>query len=189
MKWWLPFLGFIFLGELFEEYQWGVLRLPTIDINYLIGIVESIFYSYYFYKLTHSSTLKKLILFCVGLSILGYLVSFIFFRKEYAYFFGNIIISGFFLALIALTYLYMKFVDDEENLLISEPGFWIALGVCLFYSGVSISFSLHGIIKNNNLTLFGESLLNIIPRILSVILYLSISISIILCKPKKKIFS
>lgn len=189
MKWFLPFLALIFFGELVANYQTSILKIHAIGVNYLIAIIESLFYGYIFYNLGNNSLLRRLVILFVPLSITLYLITYLFCDAPLDYFFPNIVFSGFFLALLALTYLYLKFVDDEENLLISEPGFWIALGVCLFYSGVSISFSLHGMVKKNNLTLFGESLLNIVPRILSVILYLSISISIILCKPKKKIFS
>ncbi len=190
MKWFLPFLAFVFFSEVLASYQWYVLKVPTININYLIACVESIFYGYVFYSLSHRVFFKKAILYIVLISEIGYIISFIFFRNNYAYFFGNIIASGFFIAVIALSYLYMKFMDDDdESLLISEPGFWIAFGVSLFYSGVSISFSLYEFMKRNVLILFGEKLINLIPQILSVILYLSISIAIILCKQKKKILS
>lgn len=191
MKWVLPFLAFIFFGERYATYQWYVLKVPTININYLIACIESIFYGYVFYSLSRRVLIKKAILYFVLISEIGYIISFIFFRKNYAYFFGNIIASGFFIAVIALAYLYMKFVEEEDDevLLVSEPGFWIAFGVSLFYSGVSISFSLYEYMKRNVLVLFGEKLINLIPQILSVILYLSISIAIILCKQKKKILS
>ena len=164
MKWFLPFLGFIFLAELFEEYQWGVLGIPTIKMNYLIGIVESVFYGSVFYKLTNRLATKRFIVFGVLMSSTGYLISYLFFKKNHVYFFENVVISGFFLSFISLMYLYIKFSDDDENILILEPGFWVAFGVALFYSGISISFSLHDVIEKNKLTLFGDNLINVIPR-------------------------
>ena len=189
MKWFMPFLIFIFLGEIYAIYESLVLKQTVIGINYLIAIIESVFYGYIFYNLNHRLFIKKVIILFTTINVISYLLSYYLFPNSFTYFCINIIISGFFFATVSLVYLYAKFVDDEESTLILESGFWIAFGVSLFYSGVSISFSLYDLIKNNNLTIQGESLLNIIPRILSVILYLSISISIILCKPKKKIFS
>jgi len=189
MKWFLFFLGFILLGDMFANYQLTVLKEKTVLINYLIAIIESVFYGYIFYKLSNHLWLKRVILLFIPTSVIGYLVSYLLVKTSLQYFFPNIIISGFCLAAISLFYLYTKFLDDDENLLVSDPGFWIAFGVTLFYSGASISFSLYKLIMKNNLFLFGERLLNLIPQILSVILYLSISIAIILCKQKKKILS
>ena len=180
MKWFLPFLGSIFFGEILaKNTQFGTI------INYLIGVTESFFYGYMFYNLSNKYFVKKIIIYFVPISVLGYLISFFFSNNKSVFFIANIVISGFFLAAIALNYLYEKF-DDDETILISDSGFWIAIGVSLFYSGVSIVFSLHDFIVRNNLTLFNIKLYKLVPRILSVILYLSISISIILCKKKNK---
>ena len=122
----------------------------------------------------------------VVISVISYLITFSFSGKSLVYFFPNIVISGFFLAAIALFYLYERFADDEEILLISESGFWISVGVSLFYSGVSISFSLYSFILKNDISLFGQKVFVFAPRVLSIILYLSISISLILCSKKNK---
>lgn len=185
MKWFLPFLGFVFIGELVEKF----LNI-TVIVNYLIGILESVFYGYIFYQLTRKRLFKKLILFFIPVSVAGYFICFIFYGKDFSYFIPNIIITGFFLATISLAYLYERFSDDDdESPLFTEPGFWIAVGVCLFYSGVSISLSLYDFILKNDLSIFGVKLYSVTTRILSVILYLCISISIILCKEKKRILS
>ncbi|MDP1762840.1 MAG: hypothetical protein Q8L07_03055 [Sediminibacterium sp.] len=184
MKWFLPFLGFVFIGELVEKF----LNI-TVIVNYLIGILESVFYGYIFYQLTRKRRIKKLILFFIPVSVAGYFICFIFYGKDFSYFIPNIIITGFFLATISLAYLYERFADDDDALLFAEPGFWIAVGVCLFYSGVSISLSLYDFILKNDLSIFGVKLYSVTTRILSVILYLCISISIILCKEKKRTLS
>lgn len=189
MKWFLPFLGFIWVGEFFAYYQNIILKVQAISINYLIGIVESVFYGYIFYNLSQRVILKKAILLFIPVSVLGYFLTYLFGRQFFHHFISNIIISGFFIAAIALAYLYEKFADDDETLLVSEPGFWIAVGVSLFYSGISISFSLYNFIIKHDLSLFGLKLYKLVPRVLSVILYLCISISLILCKKKNKILS
>ena len=74
-------------------------------------------------------------------------------------------------------------------MLLNESGFWLAMGVSIFFSGTSIVFALHDLIIKNNLTFFGAKLYNFVPRVLSVILYASISIAIILCKKKTKALS
>ena len=186
MKWFLPFLGFIFICEVIGNYQNAILKEPAVIINYLVGIVESVFYGYIFYHLSHRKILKKAIVIFVPISVISYLITFYFSGKSLIYFFPNIVISGFFLAAIALFYLYERFADDDQILLISESGFWISVGVSLFYSGTSISFSLYSFILKNDLSLFGQKAFVIAPRVLSIILYLSISISLILWSKKNK---
>jgi len=109
MKWFLPFLGFICLGKFIANYQHSVRKESAIAINYLIGIVESIFYAYIFYHLNHSRLLKKVIVFFVSKSVVGYLVAYSFYRETLRYFSPVFMLSGFFLAAIALVNLYMKF--------------------------------------------------------------------------------
>jgi len=184
MRSFLPFLGFVFAGEMIANFS----ELSVL-INYLIGMIESIFYGYIFYHLSQRLLLKRIILFFVPASVAGYFTGYILQDKNFIYFIPNIVISGFFLATIALAYLYEKFADDDETFLISEPGFWIAAGVTLFYSGSSISFSLYDFILRHDLSIAGVKLYKIVPRVLSVILYVSISISLILCKKKNKISS
>ncbi len=184
MKWFLPFLGLVFFGEILATYFYTV---SNIKIYYIISIVELAFYSYIFYHLHHRKSIKKIIFFLFVICEIGYIISFVFFGKNYTYFFNNLIVSGFYLVTIALIYLYIKVIDFDNASLTSEPGFWIATGVSLFFSGVSISFSLYEFIKSNSLYLFGEKLYNIIPQILSIVLYLCISIALILCRQKNKI--
>lgn len=187
MRWVLPFMMVIFFGELYTKYEGEVLGGTTIIPNYIIGIVESIFYGYVFYSLGRNQFIKKLILILITISILCYIGSLIFFPSSHDLLYINLVISGLILSFVSLVYLYLKFLDDDPAYLIEEPEFWIAFGVSIFFSGVCIVFSLHNIIIENNLTVFGLKLHHIVPRVLSIVLYLSISIAIIQCKKKTKI--
>ncbi len=187
MKWVLPFLIFIFFSELFAKFNYKVLNQSNVIIQYIIGIGESIFYSYLFYNYSSRKVMKKIILFFVLVSVSMFLIGLSFFTKDYSYFLPTLIIIGLFLSLFALTIIYTKFIDDDNTILINEPAFWIAFGVSLFFAGTSIVFSLHDFIVKNNLDIFGVKLHNFIPRILCVVLYSSISIAIILCKKKTRI--
>jgi len=104
MKWFLPFLGFIFIGELIEKF----IKLAVI-VNYLIGVIESIFYGYIFYHLSHRPVLKKTILFFVPISVAGYFITYFLCNKNFTDFVPNLIISGFFLAAIALLLWFLFF--------------------------------------------------------------------------------
>lgn len=187
MKWFLPFLAFVFVGEMYAKYVGYVLLRSNTYVYSFITIVESIFYGYFFYAITVKEISKKVIFI---LSFINISISIIFlFLISYnpSYLFINLIFLSICFSFISLTYIYSKFISDEAAYLLGEPGFWVAFGVTLFFSGVSVVFSLHDFSMRHNLRLFGVKLYHIVPQTLCVLLYLSISTAIILCKKKTRI--
>jgi hypothetical protein len=178
MKWFLPFLVVIFVGEIFA-YQGNL----GFYFTYLLSSLESIFYCYIFYNLIDNGPVRRIMTFLTIIVLVGFLAGFLFFdvSRRYMGFFMKVRIAGSLLtAFYALFYLYTRFVKDEHNRLIKDSGFWIAFGVILYSAGLSFIFSLYSIIVEQRLMLFGEFLYRLIPRLLCVILYSSLSISIIL---------
>jgi hypothetical protein len=187
MKWFLPFLAFVFLGEMYAKYVGYVLGKSNVGIYSFIAIGESVFYGYFFYTITAKEIWKKIIFI---LSIVNISVSVIFFfliSHNPSYLIINLIFLSICFSFISLIYIYSKFISDEAAYLLSEPGFWVAFGVTLFFSGVCVVFSLHDFTLKHNLTLLGVKLYHIVPQILSLPLYLSLSTAIILCKKKTRI--
>ncbi len=190
MKWFLPFLAFVTVSEMYAQnigYALGNSNTPNVKIYGLITIVESVFYGYFFYDITLEKIPKKII-FIISLINISISIFFYFLISDspsYAY--TNLIFLSIFFSLISLTYIYSKFISEEAAYLLGEPGFWVAFGVALFFPGVSVVFSLHDFSVRHNLTLFGIKLYHIVPQILCVLLYFSISIAIILCKKKTRI--
>ncbi len=188
MKWIVPFLGLIFLGEIIVAYRYYVIHAQSsIGIYYMITVTEFCFYGYIFYQLSSKPILKRIIYFFMSIVVFGHITSFVIYQVEPEHFLIDLVISGFLLTIVAISYIHELFVNDNNPSLIKEPGFWIAIGVSLFFSGTSIVFCLHRFILKNNLTLFGTRLYNLVPGILSVILYLCICKAIILCKGKTKL--
>ncbi len=189
MKWFLPFLAFIFLAELMVAYQTSLdANTPNVILYYFVSIVEYIFYNYIFYHLLSDQRVKRWILVLVVGMTFNFFFGLLFAENKQSYLLLSLVFSGFLLSVIAQVYIYMKFVADDETstLLIYEPGFWIAFGVTLFFSGTCIVFSLHDFIMRNELVIFGTKLYHFVPRVLSIFLYSGISVSLILCKKKNK---
>jgi hypothetical protein len=187
MKWFLPFLAFVFVGEMYVNYI-SVIIGNTLAINNFIAIGESVFYGYFFYSLSRYRWAKKIIVILTVISVLSSLASLAFVYSNPSFLYFNLIFLALVLSVVSLIYLYSKFSTDENGVyLLSESGFWVAFGVALFFSGVSVVFSLHDLSLRYNLRLFGVRLHNIVPQILSVLLYLSLSTAIILCKKKTRI--
>lgn len=190
MKWFLPFFIFLILGEtIVTQMYYPGRQVYNVSLNYLISIGEMVFYSFVFYQLSGKDSQKSLIVFFLMISIGCLLAGLLVNRQDYSFYFPVFILSGFFLSIISLRYLYLQFIEAEDAsyVLISKPGFWISVGVSLFFSGTSIVFALYNYILHNHLKLFGLHLYRLVPRVLSVVLYLCLSISIILCKKKTKI--
>jgi hypothetical protein len=186
MKWVLPFLTIICVGELCE-YYYAHTQGSNIGINYIIGVAETVFYSYVFYQLSPKKSLKKIIQVQACMCVIIYIVNYLIYGGDAIHFIYALIIAGFCLVAMALGYIYERSMGESNNSFSSEPGFWIAIGVSLFFSSVSVVFSLHDYILKNNLTLFGIRLYQFVPEVLCVVLYSCISISIIQCKKKNKI--
>ncbi|MFN9803057.1 MAG: hypothetical protein ACK54Y_04455 [Bacteroidota bacterium] len=79
-------------------------------------------------------------------------------------------------------YLFTRFTEDEVTDLTQDPVGWVAVGVVVFFSGVSIVFSLYEFIQLKRITLWGEPIYTLVPRLLSLFLYSCISIAIITCR-------
>ncbi len=187
MKFFLPFLLFIFIAEAIASLF--VIRddvRSNIGLQYLISIVETIFYGYIFYNLSDKKWIKKVALLQSSCFFLIYISSFFFLGRDVNIFTLCLTLYGFSLSIIAILHIYNKFIDEEYIDIVKDSGFWIAFGISIFFSGISIVLMLHEFILKNNLNLFGIKLYNFIPRVLSIILYSSISIAIILCKKKNK---
>jgi hypothetical protein len=177
MKWFLPFLILVCVGEIIAHIYW-----LSFYMNYIIGIAEAVFYGFIFYNLIEGRRSKLGIIFLMTLVIIIYFITYAFFdtRPYLTYFFKNLIFFGFLMTVISLGYLFQLFRKDDR--IVKDPGFWIALGVIVFFSGTSIVFSLYTYGIKNNLYLFGEGLHRIIPRFLSVLLYGSFIVSILMCR-------
>lgn len=187
MKWFLPFLAFVFVGEIYAKYVGYVLLRSNIDVYSFITIVESIFYGYFFYTITRNKIPKKIIFIFSIINISVSIISFFLISYNPSYLFTNLMFLSICFSFISLTYIYSKFVSEQAAYLLGEPGFWVAFGVALFFSGVSVVFSLHDFSMKHNLTFLGIKLYHIVPKLLSILLYLSISTAIILCKKKARI--
>jgi hypothetical protein len=185
MKWFMLFLGFVFFADFFMYVQGQALYLsgsvyPMITL-YLLMISETIFYGYVFFKLTNSRILKSIIRVMWLVCIPAYLLSFFLGNNETS---KDLMVpataTNIFLAVIAVYYLYLFVLSNDTVSLLREPSWWLATGVALFFSCVSIGFLLYDFILRNNLKMFGTYLYNVTPRFMSLILYSCISICIAL---------
>jgi hypothetical protein len=191
MKWFLPFLIFIFSVELFTTIRnIGFYNKNNfLKLYDLVSIVEIIFYASIFYSLQSNTLYKKLIK-SLSVVTVGYIiVPIIFDVSDYNYTYFGLIILDFSLVFFGLGYLFLKSFEETSESIIIDSGFWIALGVVLFSAGSCIVFIMHDSLTKRNIYILNMPFHLVIVRFLCVLLYLSISIAIILCKKKTRISS
>jgi hypothetical protein len=177
--WFIPFLALTLFTELYASYSYYVSHLSTGWIYNILNPVSQAFYSYIFYRLYTNSKHRRIL---VGLTMI-YILFYLFF---YGFFvdintFNNYLVAvgGVMQVIFACLFFYQCLKTDVslDNKL--KSGLWIAGGVLIFYSGITLCLSLYNYIKEYHLTLGGIALYNVIPRALSIILYCCLSISFI----------
>lgn len=185
----VPYLFIILVVELLAKYLYINYQYNTAWIYNLINLFSHAFYAFIFYcfalKKGHRNTIILLTLTYIILSLVYYQFT------SYLGFNNTIIaIGGIPEILFACLHFYHYLQNDnyagERHFL---SGLFIASGVLIFYSGITICFSLYNYIRINDLSLFGIPLYNLIPRYLSILLYLFISIALIIWKrPTRTLF-
>jgi hypothetical protein len=183
MKWFLPFLGFIFVSE----------TAPNIvpigfHTTYLSLVIQAAFYGYIFCQLTSKTHARLIILILMRACMVAYVFSYLFLDTSRLVMFNFVKVTLAFdlvLTAIGLNYLYQAFLADKNEVSLREPGIWIAVGVIIFYSGFSFVIALYPYIIERNLRVFGIRLYHLIPRFLSVALYSCLSIAVILFRHRK----
>lgn len=185
----VPYLFVILVIELLAKYLYVNFHYSTAWIYNLINLFSHAFYAFIFYCFASQKKHRKVIL---SLTVIYIAASLVYYLMTSLYEFNNVIISigGVLEILFACLHFYHYLQNDnyvhERHFL---SGLFIASGVLIFYSGITICFSLYNYIRINDLRLFGVPLYNLIPRYLSILLYLFISIAIIIWKrPTKTLY-
>jgi hypothetical protein len=179
MKWTASFLGVIFIGELLA------MTYPIVTLAYfIISVIEAVYYGHIFYNLIEGKRVRVAIIVVIFVSIVCYVISYFFLDTNMSMYFNSmaLVLFGFLISAVALVYLYQLF--DRKQTIMDEPGFWIAVGVIVFFSGISIVFCFYGLLFDKRLRFMGWPLYRLIPRVLSVLLYGSFIVSILTCKRK-----
>jgi hypothetical protein len=178
LKWFMPFLGFIFLSETASN-----LAPVGFYSTYLNPVFEVCIYGYVFFELATGRRSRICIIILMACVLIAYVFSYFFLDTDHLFMFYYMKVSmvfSFIVTAIALNYLYRQGSNDFSIRLLQQPGVWIAFGVSIFFSGFSLAGALYSYMIHMNLNVFGIRMYNLIPRILSVVLYSCLSVAIVL---------
>lgn len=185
MVWFIPFLLFTSICELSSTIIYENYGTSTYWIFSILLPTTNYFYGFIFFKLINSEKLKN-IFFAVALIYLVLNILFVILSEGFIV--PLLLISSIMMVILALYYFYRCLLDDVDlNSPIIKSGLWFASGILIFYSGISITFSLFNYIHEHHLNIGGVSLYNFVPRCLSIILYACVSIALIKWKKPQEI--
>jgi hypothetical protein len=183
----LPYLLLTLLVELFAGYLYQTYKQPTGWMYNILNLSSHIFYSYIYFKYSSVFKHKRFILILSSIYLSG---SVAYYLSTTFYQFSNwVIVAGGVLQVILSCLYFYEYLQNDAYVKEKHysSGLWVASGVLMFYSGITICFSLYHYILLNHLRVFDLPLYNVIPRILSIILYSCISIALITWKKPRKI--
>ncbi|MES2829500.1 MAG: hypothetical protein V4687_15170 [Bacteroidota bacterium] len=184
----IPYL-FIVLGvELYSKYMYVTYQTSTVWLYSALTLLSQLFYSFLFYKYAEVTRHKQAIVILTGTTAIGTIVYYI--LTSFAFNNYAVVVGGIAQVVLACLHFYYYLQNDnyvKENHYSS--GLFIAGGILIFYSGISICLSLYNYILLNKLAIFDTPLYNFIPRYLSVILYGCISIALLIWKKPRTISS
>lgn len=179
----IPFLVILILGEIFAWYASNTVLLYSI-----LNPLTHCFYTFIFYNYATSKKQRRVFICLATIYCLICILRHFNDDAEYSYFYYLIASGGLMQVYFSCTFFYQYITSsDVVQMKAWDSGLWMASGLLIFYSAVSICFSLHGYIKENELKIFNLYLYHIIPRVLSPILYSCLCVSFLLWKNTKEI--
>ncbi|WP_342327574.1 hypothetical protein [Pedobacter sp. FW305-3-2-15-E-R2A2] len=182
----LPYLLIILCVELIAKYLYSLHHYNTSWIYNLMNLFSNGFYAFIFYRFATEKQ-HQLVLFLITSIYVSFSLLFHVLTSFKDFNIYIVAIGGIIQVFFSCLHFYYYLQNDEY---VSErhysSGLFIAAGVLIFYSGIAICFSLYHYIRFNALSLFGIPLYNLVPRYLSILLYLLISIALIIWKRPTK---
>lgn len=183
----VPYLLITLLVELAASYVYQQYGSSTGWMYNILNLVSHVFYAYIFYKFSNVKKHQKTFIILTIAYVTG---SLIYYSLTSFYNFSNYVIAagGVLQVIFSCLHFYEYLQNDHYvNERHYTSSLWIASGILMFYSGITICFSLYNYILLKNLTLFKLPLYNIIPQSLSIILYCCITIAIVIWKKPQRI--
>ena len=182
----IPYLAITLGAELVAVYYKYVLDLSNGYIYNLYVIFQTLFFVHLFSGAGLKRSYKLLIRISGAIYLVICLIIYIVFRSVLEFNRFIFIGSGLLVAIYGLMYLFHYFnMDDtaEENR--QKPLLIVTSGIIFYFAVVSITIVLYPYLLVMRTEVWGEKIYNVIPRILSLILYSAFAYAFILCRKRR----
>lgn len=200
-------IGFLFIKELqsrqlslFPWYLLAIFVQETVvfvllqsHANISTGIiyniynpVTAIFFTYFYSRIYFNARSRLLMIALLGLFLALTAITYLWIQPIHIYNNYISISSGFLVTLCGLIFLFNYFKLDNA---VEEkkwlPVIWITIGLVVFFPVVNISFALYKYLLAYQATIFGQKLYRLIPQLMSIFMYACFARAFFLCRKKK----
>ena len=182
----IPYLWYVFLQEVgvIVANALGVLAKSGIVYNFYRPVCTTIFVVFY-YRLAINAPVRKLISWMYAVYLMVTVVTFVFIKPVSEYNSYLSLASGLVITCCGIFFLFNYFnIDNSSEEKKWQPVIWITIGVTTFYPVVNISFAFYKALLAYDASIFGTKLYQLIPRVMSIIMYSCFSYAFYLCKKK-----
>ena len=179
----IPYLLITLTAELMAVYHMYVLDASNGYIYNIYVIFQTLFFVYLFSGTGLKRSYKMLIRYSGVLYLVICLIVYIAFRSVFEFNRFIFIGSGLLVCIYAICYLFYYFnLDDAEEEFRQKPLLIITAATIFYFSVVSLTIVLYPYLAQMRTAIMGEKLYNIIPRMVSLILYSVFAYAFILCR-------
>jgi hypothetical protein len=182
-----PYLLFVFLQEL----------AIAIYLHNSAGASTGIFYNIYdpltttifcilYYRIPFNASSRKWIVWMLVIYLLATFITLIFIQPITVLNFYLSLAGGFVITCCAILFLFSYFnLDNIKEERYWRPLLWVTMGLVIFYTVVNISWAFHKSLLDNNATIGGFKLYQLIPQVMSIFMYGCFAYAFYLCKKKR----
>lgn len=181
-----PYLWYVVIQEIGVFLYLRLAQVPKTDLVYnLYRPITLCVFTWFFYHIPFNTPVRKLIFWIFSLYISILMITFAFLHSAFKYNTYLSLAAAIVITSCALFTLYNYFnLDNQAEEEKWRPVIWIATGVIFFYPVVNIPFAFYEHIVKIKATIFGMSIFNFMPRIMSIFMYGCFTYAFHLCKKK-----
>ncbi len=187
LEWFVPYLWYVFLQEFSNHYFFSQLfPSGSNDIMYNIyRLITVLFFTGIYYRLPFMKPFRKYITGMVILYSLAFIIIFGFLQSIFTTNGYLGLARGFVISVTGLLFLFAYFhLDNRQEEKFWQPWVWITMGILLFYPVVSISQTFWRYLLAVDASVLGIRVYNLIPQLMSLVMYSFFSYAFYLCKRK-----
>jgi hypothetical protein len=181
-----PYLIYVFIQELSIYFYLREYPGASTGIFYNIyNPVSVLTFAFLYSRIPLNAPARKPIAWLVTIYLLVTAVTLLFIQPITTLSFYLSLAAGFAIASCGIFFLFNYFnLDNSAEEKHWRPVLWVTIGVVVFYPVVDISWAFHKYLLNNNVTIAGIKLYQLIPQVMSIFMYGCFAYAFYLCRKK-----
>lgn len=179
----VPFLALTLGMELTGVYIKYVMDTSNAALYNAYTIVQVVFCSLFLHSVNNNIKHSRIIVAALIIYVLLSLLTYLYFANFRDFNIPLFLLGGFMVVLFSIFFLVNYFSsDDQREETAYEPVIWVATGLIAYFAVLSITVTLITYIRLYELEISGVKLYNLVPRIMSIIMYLCFAYAFYKCR-------